>query len=296
MNLDKFIQRNGLPDVFSQSAERFYLPFADWLDARVTENHGETYVLGINGAQGTGKSTLAHLVSEYLAKEHGRKVVILSIDDIYLTRDERESLSERVHPLLRTRGVPGTHDVALGISIIEQLRSLQHGEKVDVPRFDKSRDDRHPSSDWTTVAGPVDLIIFEGWCVASQSTTDADLQEPINALESAADADGRWRSYVNDKLGNDYVRLFATLDGLLFLSVPDFDAVLRWRLEQEHKLQQSAGKDAHAVMSDEQVAEFIQYYERITRNNIAILPSKADVVIKLGNDHQVISLSYLNDV
>ncbi len=220
----------------------------------------------------------------------------LSIDDIYLTREERESLSQRVHPLLRTRGVPGTHDVALGISVIEQLRSLQHGETVDVPRFDKSRDDRYPSSDWTTVAGPVDLVIFEGWCVASQSTTDADLQEPINALESAADADRRWRSYVNDKLGTDYVRLFETLDGLLFLRVPDFDAVLRWRLEQEHKLQQSAGKDAHAVMSDEQVAEFIQYYERVTRNNITILPSKADAVIKLGNDHQVISLSFLNDV
>ena len=130
MNLDKFIQRNGLPDVFSQSAERFYLPFADWLDARVTENHGETYVLGINGAQGTGKSTFARLISEYLANENGRKIVIRSIDDIYLTR-----------------GVPGTHDVALGISIIEQLRSLQHGERVDVPRFDKSRDDRHQTGE-----------------------------------------------------------------------------------------------------------------------------------------------------
>ncbi len=294
MNLDKFIRQNGLPELFSESAKRYYLPYAEWLDARVAEKHGETYVLGINGAQGTGKSTLAHLISEYLSSEHGRNVVILSIDDIYLTRDERISLSRRAHPLLSTRGVPGTHDVALGISIIERLRSLQQDEAVNVPRFDKSRDDRCPQSDWAAVIGPVDLVIFEGWCVASQATTDAELQEPINALESSADADGRWRTYVNDKLGTDYAQLFAALDGLLFLQAPDFDAVFRWRLEQEHKLRQSANKGANAIMCDEEVAEFIQFYERITRNNITVLPSMANAIIKLGNDHQAISLSYPN--
>ena len=87
MNLDRFIQQNGLPDVFAESAERCFLPFADWLEARLAKHHGDTYVLGINGAQGTGKSTLAHLISEYLASEYGRKVVILSIDDIYLPRE-----------------------------------------------------------------------------------------------------------------------------------------------------------------------------------------------------------------
>jgi D-glycerate 3-kinase len=292
VNLDKFIQQNGLPDVFSESAERCYLPYAEWLDVRVAANHGETYVLGINGAQGTGKSTLAHLLGEYLTSERGRTVVILSIDDIYLTRDERRLLSQSVHPLLSTRGVPGTHDVSLGVSVIERLRSLQKDETVDVPRFDKSRDDRHAPSDWATVTGPVDLVIFEGWCVASQATTDAELQLPVNALESSADADGRWRSYVNDKLATDYVQLFAALDDLLFLQVPDFDAVLRWRLEQEHKLRQSAMQDANGIMSDAQVAEFIQFYERITRNNIKVLPSMASAVIQLGDDHQAISLSF----
>ena len=128
MKLDEFIQRNGLPDVFSRSVERCYLPFAEWLEARVAEHNGETYVLGINGAQGTGKSTLAELVSEYLTGEHGRSVVILSIDDLYLTREERRSLGRSIHPLLSTRGVPGTHDVTLGISVIERLRSLLGGE------------------------------------------------------------------------------------------------------------------------------------------------------------------------
>ena len=292
MNLNKFIQQNGLPDVFSESAERCYLPFAEWLDARVAEKQGETYVLGINGAQGTGKSTLAHLLAEHLTSEHRRAVVILSIDDIYLTQGARRSLSQNVHPLLSTRGVPGTHDVSLGVAVIEQLRSLQQGETVKVPRFDKSRDDRCPPSDWATVVGPVDLVIFEGWCVASKATTDDELQHPVNSLESSADADGRWRSYVNDKLATDYVQLFAALDDLLFLQVPDFDAVLRWRLEQEHKLRQSATQDANAIMSDEQIAEFIQFFERITRNNINVFPSMASAIISLGDDHQAISLSF----
>lgn len=295
MNLDKFIQQNSLPDVFAESADRYYLPFAEWLDVRVAENCGKTYVLGINGAQGTGKSTLAHLIGEYLTSQRGRKVVILSIDDIYLTRDERQSLGHCVHPMLGTRGVPGTHDVALGISVIQRLRSLRQGETVSVPRFDKSTDDRYAPGDWAAVTGPVDLVIFEGWCVASPATSDAELQHPLNALESVADADGRWRTYVNDKLATDYVELFAVLDGLLFLQAPDFDAVFRWRLEQEHKLRQSAITDENAIMSDEQVAEFIQFYERITRHNITVLPSLANAVIKLGDDHQAISLSFLKE-
>ena len=100
------------------------------------------------------------------------------------------------------------------------------------------------------------------------------------------------RNYVNEKLGTDYVRLFETLDGLLFLRVPDFDAVLRWRLEQEHELRQNAAEGADAIMSDEQVARFIQFYERLTRNNIEVLPSRADAVIELGDDHQAVSLNF----
>ncbi|NNC78389.1 MAG: hypothetical protein HKN77_10530 [Woeseiaceae bacterium] len=294
MNLDSFIQRNRLPDEFAESAENYFFPFAEWLQTQLAGKHGETYVLGVNGAQGTGKSTLAQLISEYLAREHGRKVVVLSIDDIYLTRKEREALGQSIHPLLKTRGVPGTHDVALGAAVIKRLRTLRQGNAVDVPRFDKSSDDRCAPVDWPTVAGPVDLVIFEGWCVGSQATTEAELQEPVNALEASQDSDGRWRRYVNDKLGNEYAELFQELDSLLFLKVPDFEAVQRWRLEQEQKLRQSAGKNATAVMSDEEVVEFIQYYERITRENLHVLPSIADAVIELDDNHQAISLNYPN--
>jgi D-glycerate 3-kinase len=295
VNLDSFLQKNRLPAAYADSAQRCYLPFCEWLNDRVAAKNGTSYVLGINGAQGTGKSTLAKLISEYLGSEHGRRVVILSIDDIYLPRAERESLAGQVHPLLSTRGVPGTHDVPLGLLVIEQLKSLAQDETVSIPRFDKSRDDRCARSDWTTVTGPVDLLIFEGWCVASQAQPAGDLLHPLNVLESLADADGSWRHYVNDKLGTDYVPLFAALDGLLFLQAPGFDVIFRWRLQQEHQLRDSAGTDANAIMSDAQVAEFIQLYERITRNNIKVLPATANAIIKLGHDHQAVSLSFPAD-
>lgn len=292
MILDRFCQRHGLPESYLASARDYFLPFADWLEGRMAKHDGKTYVLGLNGAQGTGKSTLALLLRDYLASEHARNVVILSIDDIYLTREERRSLADQVHPLLATRGVPGTHDAALGIRVIEQLKSLGPGVTLAVPRFDKSRDDRCAQSDWSTVTGPIDLLIFEGWCVASKNVSDADLVVPLNALESDEDEDVRWRRYVNDKLSCEYIELFALLDGLLFLKAPDFDAVLRWRLKQEHKLRHSAGESANAIMSDEQVATFIQHFERITRHNLNVLPTIADAVIELADDHRAVSLSY----
>lgn len=292
MNLDSFIRQHGLPSVFAESADQCYLPFAEWLEAQLARHKGSGFVLGINGAQGTGKSTLAALLREYLEQEHGRRVVILSIDDLYLTLAEREALGRDVHPLLRTRGVPGTHDVALGLSIIEQLKTLKAGDSVQVPRFDKSRDDRYPPAEWSTISGPVDLIIFEGWCVASQAVPETELKKPVNELESAQDKDGRWRSYVNDRLATDYKRLFACLDALLFLQVPDFGAVRRWRIEQEHKLRQRSDVNANAIMSDAEVASFIRYYERITRNNIDVLPTLANAVIRLNDNHQPVSLNF----
>lgn len=292
MNLDAFIKDNHLPAEYADSAERCYLPFGDWLEEQLVEQQGKTYVLGINGAQGTGKSTLARLLSEYLSSTYQRRVVILSIDDLYLTLAERESLAQQVHPMLRTRGVPGTHDVTLGLSIIERLKSLRQDEVVSIPRFDKSRDDRCETADWSSVSGPVELLIFEGWCIASQAQLDADLQIPVNDLEATADGDGRWRSYVNDQLRDNYAQLFSVLDSLLFLQAPSFDAILGWRTEQEHRLRESAAADADAVMSDAEVADFIRYYERVTLNNFKVLPALADAKITIGLDHQAVSLEF----
>ncbi len=217
---------------------------------------------------------------------------VLSIDDFYLPRDERLQLSQTVHPLFATRGVPGTHDTELIQTTLDELTSLGTGHSAVLPRFDKAVDDRAPKDEWPSVTGPLDLIVLEGWCVGSSAETEAALVEPVNDLERSEDADRLWPSYANEQLREHYEPIFARLDALIFLAAPSFEAILRWRIEQEHKLaQKAAGRDSH-VMSDDEVARFIRFYERITRHNLIDIPSRADVVFSLGEDHDVAEARY----
>ena len=292
-----FRDKHQLPESFSRTESEFYVPLGQWVEQRLSERKGsEPFVLGINGAQGTGKSTLADYIREYLAGAHDRYTAVLSIDDLYLTRTQRQVLAKEFHPLLETRGVPGTHDVELGLEVIGLLKRLEQGQRVLVPRFDKSTDDRFPESEWTKVSDPVDLIIFEGWCVGSEAVVDDELLTPINDLEANEDPSGVWRRYVNQQLKEIYPPLFEMLDALVFMSAPDFDCVLRWRTDQEGKLAAGASeREAHVmthVMTQAQIERFIQHYERITRQNLILLATRADVRLELGQDHQVVAAHY----
>ena len=182
-----------------------------------------------------------------------------------------------------TRGVPGTHDLQMLSTCIESLKGLPKEKELHLPRFDKSTDDRAKPPVWPTVVGPVDVIILEGWCVGSSPQEDSALLQAINSLEEEQDSSGRWRRFVNDQLAGAYATLFAQLDALIFLRVPDFDAVYRWRLEQEEKL--ASTTTALAAMSAAQVARFVQHFERITRENLLVMPSKADVMLEFDDNH-----------
>ena len=288
--LDQFIAAHRLPDSFRTTAAKFYEPLAEWLCRKSAS--GRPFLLGINGAQGTGKSTLADYLALTLGKSGKRSVAILSIDDFYLTKAERQQLSQTVHPLLATRGVPGTHDVGMLRDCLVKLRDLGPGEQLRLPRFDKATDDRTDETGWPVVEGPVDVIIMEGWCVGSVAEPEADLETPVNDLEANRDADGRWRRYVNERLASDYADVFAELDTLVFLQAPGFEAILRWRVEQERKLAGTAGGEASGLMNEEQVAEFIHYFERITRNNLVAVRSNADIVLELDEDHGCVASHY----
>jgi len=277
-----------LPDEFHRTAIDYYLPLISAVHKRKAQQ--DLRIVGINGAQGSGKTTLAGFMQQVMVSIWDWNVVVLSIDDFYLTRAERRQLGESVHPLLATRGVPGTHDIERLNSCLDQLLAADAQSSVLVPGFDKSSDDRAPESEWTKVAGVVDLILLEGWCVGTRPQRGVDLQQPVNVLESNEDALGVWRRYVNEKLMGDYAKLFARLDYLVFLQVPEFGAVYRWRAEQEHKLAQSA--DGDQVMTDEQIAQFVQHYERLTRHNLRFMPSLADVTLELGDDHQCVASYY----
>ena len=253
---------------------------------------GNTLLLGINGAQGTGKSTLADFLACSLEQAEGWRVAVLSVDDFYLTRAEREHLGDRVHPLLKTRGVPGTHDLGMLTTCIDALRNLAASEKLPLPRFDKANDDRSCSEQWPVVTGPVDMIILEGWCVGSAPQTDDALVNAINLLEEQEDPSGNWRRFVNDQLAGAYADLFGQLDVLVYLRIPNFSAVHRWRLEQEQKLAAVTQHQAAGIMSEDQIARFIQHYERITKADLASLPGTADVVLELDENHDCVRCDY----
>lgn len=275
--LADFLAAERLPTSYGATVEEVCVPLAERL---AREARGPGFVVGICGPQASGKSTLTAVVRRLL-QDRGLTVAALSLDDLYRTRAERRVLARDVHPLLATRGVPGTHDVALGEALFDHL--AQPGE-VAIPAFDKATDDRKPLAAWPVIHGPVDIILFEGWCVGAAPQTPGDLVRPVNGLEREQDPDGAWRRHVNDQLAGPYARLFSRLDRLILLQAPGFEVVLDWRLEQERKLRERLareGGDAGRVMTDAQVAAFIAHYERLTRHILAEMPARADIVIRL---------------
>ena len=266
-----------------------YVPLAACL-AEQTSECGETRVIGVNGAQGSGKTTLCRLLQIVLEEGFAKRVATFSIDDIYLTHAERETLANHVHPLLQTRGVPGTHDVALGLQLLSCLRSLAEGETIKVPVFDKSIDDRAPEKDFRQVAGPIDLVLFEGWCVGARPQREQALAAPVNSLERLEDTTQVWRRYVNQQLGRDYARLFGEIDFLIMLQIPGMSSVVEWRSKQGRKLAELSGRDGHRVMDATALQRFIMHYERLTRATLAEMPDRADLVLKLNRQQQIDSV------
>jgi D-glycerate 3-kinase len=282
--LTALMKQERLNHVLLEPLCRAYLPLAAWM--RREKPAGRALLVGVNGAQGAGKSTLTAFVKLILQESFGLRVAALSIDDLYRPHAEREQLAHDVHPLLATRGVPGTHDAEWGVRLLEELRS-DAGKPVIIPSFDKSRDDRKPQMEWQIVAQPVDVVILEGWCVGARPQTEPELDQPINELEQREDADGVWRRFVNQQLAGDYARWFAMLDRLVMLKVPDMASVYEWRSLQEDKM---AANDARRIMDSSGLKRFIMHYERLTRHMLDEIPERADVVMYLNEHHQFTSI------
>jgi D-glycerate 3-kinase len=278
-----FIAEHQLPNSYLREVQNYYTPLVQKIDSWVAASK-RPLVLGINGAQGTGKSTLATLLGLLLNNDRGLTTAQLSIDDLYLTKTERSVLSKQIHPLLATRGVPGTHDTNLGIQLIN---SLKNGQTCHLPRFDKALDDRSPEEYWHKISTPVDVILFEGWCIGARPEPDEALASPVNQLEEREDTDGTWRSYVNSQLKQSYQEMFKLIDKLILIKAPDFECVYQWRLEQEEKLIAKVGTEAPGIMNSEQLARFIMHYERLTRWMLRDIPERADVVLHLTQQHQI---------
>lgn len=274
-----FARQEGLEPDFADLAERLHRPLAAQI-AAWTATARRPLVVGICGPQGCGKSTLSALVARLLAAR-GLKVAVLSIDDLYRPRAERARLAREVHPLLATRGVPGTHDPDLGLAVLD---ALARPEVVALPRFDKAADDRAPPADWPRFPGPADVVLLEGWCVGARAQPAEALAAPVNALERDEDQDGVWRAFANAALAGSYARLFARLDRLVLMTAPDFAAVRTWRGQQEARLRQrlaAQGRDPAQAMDEAALDRFVAHYERLTGWIARDLPGAADLVIRL---------------
>jgi D-glycerate 3-kinase len=287
----RFLAEQRLPGTYLHTAERFFDPLATWLATR--SGRGTPCFVAVNGSQGSGKSTLCAYLREALIAEHRRSCIDLSLDDFYLTRAEREALAADVHPLLRTRGVPGTHDMPLLQDTLQRL--ARSGGPVAVPRFSKAEDDRLPEAQWTRIEAPVDVVLVEGWCLGVRSVDEKALHTPINSLEREEDRDGRWRRFINDSLRAAYEPVYARFDPWIMLAAPGFDTVLRWRQEQEHKLRQSVAGKGSALMSDADLERFVAHFERCTRRCLADLPARCDVVLSLDSERQIIAATGLGN-
>ena len=233
-------------------------------------------VIGIVGAQGSGKTTLARAAADAFGGAQ------ISIDDVYLTRAQREQMAEDVHPLFLTRGPPGTHDLRLLTRLIKALGTARPDDKVLIPDFDKRGDDRRPVRDWRVFSGRPRAILIDAWCLGAVAEDEAALAEPINALEREQDADGRWRRAVNDFVAGSYADFAAKFDAIVFLRAPGFEVVLDWRAQQEADLLRvPPGRlPAHERA---RLAGFIQYFERVTRAMLAG-GVRADVTVQLDRN------------
>lgn len=310
----ELIRAEGLPDDFQAAVTRYFVPLAQEI-AKRQKQLGRPMLVGVNGAQGTGKSTLALFLQKMLTSELDCPSARFSLDDLYRTHIEREWLARKIHPLLATRGVPGTHDLVLGQQTVDQLISAGPMTETRIPAFDKAIDDRLPHPRWPIYTGVAKVILIEGWCVGAQLEEDADaLAAPVNSLEAEEDREGVWREYVNIQLKGPYADFFGQLDMLVMLKAPSMDCVLKWRTLQERKLtskrtnapeqrksrsiksaaDKHPAQDDHVrgIMSEGELIRFIMHYERLTLAMLRDMPARADAVLDIAEDHQITSIHW----
>ena len=163
-------------------------------------------------------------------------------------------------------------------------------KKILIPKFNKAIDDRVPKSRWLKVNKKPNIVIFEGWCVGAEAQKKKNLIVPVNILEKHKDKKKIWRNKVNQELKKNYKKIFNLIDKIIFLKVPSFKHVYKWRLLQEKKLQ--IVSKGNKTMSDNQIKNFIMFYERLTKHMLKNLIHTADSVIKIDTKHRLKSIKF----
>ena len=271
--------------------KKYLVPLSFWIAKRT--NLKKPYIVGLTGGQGTGKTTISSILMIILKKYFKLNVFKISIDDIYKTKKDRAKLSKKIHPLLLTRGVPGTHDISYMSDFIKKANSRKF-KSINLPKFDKAIDDRFTKNNWYKVNSKPDVIIFEGWCVGARAESIKTLKKDVNLMEKNEDKKLIWRKYVNNQLKKEYKQLYSKINCLLFLRAENFSLLQNWRVVQEKKLKlkNKSKKIKQKIMKKKEVLNFMQTYQRITQNMFKYAPKYASIVIKLNSNHQINSVKY----
>jgi len=268
----------------------YLIPTCFWIAKKT--NKKKPLIIGLAGGQGTGKTTTASIMSTILKKYFKFKVFKISIDDFYKTRSERKKLSKTKHPLLMTRGVPGTHDFKIISQFFKKIKKRKF-KSIKLPKFDKSIDDRCNKKLWYNIKSRPNVVILEGWCVGAKAQKNSQITKPINSLEKIKDPDLIWRKYVNKQLNTNYKNLFKRLDEIIFLKAENFQILQSWRTQQEKKLLlNSKSKKNLKIMSKGDIINFMQTYQRITQNMFKGVPKYASIIMKLNSNHQINSIKF----
>jgi len=290
----KFIKSQETPKDKFKNKEKmiksFLVPISFWIATKVRKK--KPYILGLAGGQGTGKTTISSIISIILRKYFKLNVFKISIDDFYKTRKERFLLSQKVHPSLMTRGVPGTHDINIMLDFFKRAKSKKF-RTLKLPKFNKAIDDRFKKKLWYSIKKRPDVIIFEGWCVGARAEKNNTLKKAINSLEKTDDLKLIWRRFVNKQLKSKYKKLYSQLNCLLFLKANNFSLLQKWRLKQEKKLWLKNKKSSNnKIMSKKDVIKFMQTYQRVTQNMFRYAPKYASIIFNLNSNHQIKSVTY----
>ncbi len=268
----------------------FLIPISFWIVKKIEKK--KPYIIGLSGGQGTGKTTISSIISIILSKYFKLNVFKISIDDFYKTRKKRFLLSKKVHPSLMVRGVPGTHDISIMLDFFKMIKKKKF-KSIKLPRFNKAIDDRYNKKFWYLVKKRPDVIIFEGWCIGAKAEKNNTLKKSINSLEKLRDQNLIWRRFVNKQLKSKYKQLFDQLNCLLFIRSKNFSLLKKWRIKQEKKLILKTKKiNNHKIMSDKEIVNFMQTYQRVTQNMFKNVPKYAAIILNLNSDHQIKSVVY----
>ena len=267
-----------------KNLKKIYIPISFWINNKCKKK-GRTLFLGLSGSQGSGKTMVTSILQIILKKFFKKNIYIISIDDFYKTLRDRNRMSQQKHSLFKTRGVPGTHDINLIKNFFISVKRKKF-KKIKLPKFNKSIDDRSKKNYWHNINKRPEIIILEGWCVGAKPQIISSLRKPVNILERHEDKDLIWRKYANEKLKKEYKEVFAMIDYFIFMKVPNFKIVFKWRLLQESKLR----KKLHykkKIMTYSAIKRFIMFYQRITLQMMKDLSKSASIVLLLKKNHEI---------